>query len=203
MLGFGMIGSKLIRRIHMYLALFLTPWMLVFALSTLGLNHGPWLKQLYGGKIFQFDLEQDIEYSASFSDDTKPRDIARQILEDLDLQGSFGVRGQVRERLIINRQDPLAQRRITYYPKDNRLTVERERFRTPTFFNKLHFRHGFGHDDLAADLWAGSVDLVIFGMLFWVASGFWMWWEIKAARWLGACCAFGGVLLFGIFLSIL
>jgi hypothetical protein len=31
--------SKLLRRSHMYLALFLTPWMLVYALSTMGMNH--------------------------------------------------------------------------------------------------------------------------------------------------------------------
>ena len=31
--------SKFLRRSHMYLALFLTPWMLVYALSTMGMNH--------------------------------------------------------------------------------------------------------------------------------------------------------------------
>ena len=31
--------SKLIRRTHMYLALFLTPWMVVYALSSFIFNH--------------------------------------------------------------------------------------------------------------------------------------------------------------------
>ena len=31
--------SKFLRQSHMYLALFLTPWMLVYALSTMAMNH--------------------------------------------------------------------------------------------------------------------------------------------------------------------
>jgi hypothetical protein len=30
------------------------------------------------------------------------------------------------------------------------------------------------------------VDLAVAGMLFWVVSGIWMWWEIKPARLTGA-----------------
>ena len=38
--------SKIIRRVHLYLALFLTPWMLVYALSGLLLDHGPAVRAL-------------------------------------------------------------------------------------------------------------------------------------------------------------
>ena len=39
--------SKLIRRTHMYLALFLTPWVMVFALSSIIFSH---FKFFSGGK---------------------------------------------------------------------------------------------------------------------------------------------------------
>ena len=50
------------------------------------------------------------------------------------------------------------------------------------------------------DGWAVSVDLVIGAMLFWVASGLWLWWELKATRRLGALAFGGGLGLFGLFL---
>ena len=52
-------------------------------------------------------------------------------------------------------------------------------------------------------IWAVLVDLVVVGMLFWVASGLWMWWEIKPARGWGAACALTGFGVFGILLATL
>jgi len=44
------------------------------------------------------------------------------------------------------------------------------------------------------------VDLVIVAMVFWVFSGLWMWWELKATRTLGAVLMFAGAGLFAMFL---
>ena len=51
--------SKLIRRTHMYLALFLTPWVMVFALSSIIFNH---FKFFSGGKLLA-PFEQVAELS--------------------------------------------------------------------------------------------------------------------------------------------
>jgi len=45
------------------------------------------------------------------------------------------------------------------------------------------------------------VDLAIAAMVFWAASGLWMWWEIKPARAWGAVCGLVGFGLFGILLA--
>jgi hypothetical protein len=37
-------------------------------------------------------------------------------------------------------------------------------------------------------------------MIFWVASGLWMWWEMKLTRLWGAVFALGGLSLFALFL---
>ncbi len=39
--------SKLLRRIHLYLALFLTPWIRMYAVSTFAMNHGAGLGDLH------------------------------------------------------------------------------------------------------------------------------------------------------------
>ncbi len=41
------------------------------------------------------------------------------------------------------RQDPISPRRIIYLPKEQRLTVEVQQFRTPNILAQLHTRRGF------------------------------------------------------------
>src|SRR5262245_16910900 len=97
-------ASKLIRRIHMYLALFLTPWMLIYALSGLAINHNQAIRALYGAKFGQFEKVEERPYTAAFSADAEPRMIGAQILEHLGLSGTFNVQGAATApRLIINR----------------------------------------------------------------------------------------------------
>ena len=70
--------SKLIRRTHMYLALFLTPWVLVFALSSVIFNH---FKFFSGGKpLAQFEHVAELPYEVVFSDGIEPREAGLQIL---------------------------------------------------------------------------------------------------------------------------
>ncbi len=194
--------SKLIRRTHMYLALFLTPWMIIYALSGLVLNHGPFVRGLYGPRFNQFEKVGEREYTAAFSADADPRLIGAQVLEHLDLAGTFNVQGRADQpRLVINRNAAFSAHRITYFRAENRLLIEKQKFVAPVFLNRAHFRHGYEQTFLASRIWAVFVDLVVVGMLFWVASGVWMWWEIKPARSWGAACAVAGFGVFGILLA--
>src|SRR6185503_5205344 len=94
--------SKLIRRTHMYLALFLTPWMLIYALSGLVLNHGQAVRAFYGAKFGQMEKVEERSYAATFSADAEPRMIGAQILEHLGLSGAFFVQGTASQpRMII------------------------------------------------------------------------------------------------------
>ena len=78
--------------------------------------------------------------------------------------------------------------------------IEKETFRSNTFLERMHRRRGFQSDYPLEDTWAFSVDLVILAMVFWVASGLWMWWEMKVTRGLGAVFALSGLAVFGLFL---
>src|SRR5262245_51501572 len=103
------------RRTHMYLALFLTPWLLGYALSTIVMNHA-----MGGSQTFIRESEQT--YTATFEPGTPPRQVGEQILSDLHLEGAFGVQGPRPDgTLIVNRQDLVAPRRITYDPASNHL----------------------------------------------------------------------------------
>ena len=61
--------SKLVRRTHMYLALFLTPWMAGYAASTLLMNHN-------AGRPLAFITDGERPYDAVFDAGTTPRAMA-------------------------------------------------------------------------------------------------------------------------------
>jgi hypothetical protein len=189
--------SKVIRRTHMYLALFLGPWMLMYALSTLVMNH----RQAFE-RPPAFEKEREQTYTGSFPADATPRQMAQQILLDLGMDGAHGVQGPGKDgRLIINRQDLVTPRRILYTPSDNKLVIEKLAFRTNVFLERFHRRRGFQSPYLLDDAWAVTVDLVIVAMAFWVLSGLWMWWEMKVTRRWGAVFGLLGAALFGFFLA--
>jgi hypothetical protein len=182
--------SRLIRRTHMYLALFLTPWMMGYALSTIAMNHRM-------PRPVVLTTERDEAYHNSFEPGTPPREIAQQILSDLGLDGAFGVQGPAPDgRLIINRQDILSPRRITYTPGDGRLVVERTELDASGFLNRFHRRRGFQQPYAADVAMAVSVDAVIVAMVFWALSGLWMWWEMRATRLWGLACVVTGLGIF-------
>lgn len=194
-------SSKLIRRTHMYLALFVTPWMIIYALSGLVLNHGQFFRGLYGAKFSQFEKVEERPYTAAFSADADPRLIGAQVLEHLGLSGTFNVQGGANPtRMIINRNAAFSSHRVTYFRQENRLLVEKQQFVAPVFVNRLHFRHGYEQPFLSARIWAVTVDLAVAAMVFWAASGLWMWWEIKPARAWGAAFGLAGLVLFGLML---
>jgi len=193
--------SRLLRRIHLYLALFLMPWILMYAASTFVMNHRVQFQALYGGPLPAPVLEREQSYDAVFPDGANVRQTAAQILTSLDMEGAFNANTRPRDgAIVINRLDPIAPRRITYEPAARKLTIERVPWQTRAYLERMHRRRGYQYDPLLEDAWAFAVDLFIAAAVFWVLSGFWMWWELKATRRWGVFAIAGGVALFGLFL---
>jgi hypothetical protein len=193
--------SKIVRRSHMYLALALTPWILVYAASTIVMNHREFVRHVLGIAPPEFEKVSEQTYSGIFPEGAAPREKAQQILRDIGLDGAFNARMAKDGKLIVVRQDVLTPRRITLDSADSRLTVEREVFHTSAFLERMHRRRGYQQPYVLDDAWAVSVDAVVIAMVFWVASGLWMWWELRATRRLGFLFGAAGLALFGLFLA--
>jgi hypothetical protein len=172
--------SKVVRRTHMYLALFLAPWMLMYALSTIVMNHRAYFLEKYGRGPVPFQKERELTYPGTFPEGAGPRDISRQILASLEMEGAHGV----------NRSTP----------SGNRIVIEKMEPRTNAFLERFHRRRGYTTGYGLDTVWAVSVDLVIVAMVFWALSGLWMWWEMKATRFFGLLAALGGAALFALYL---
>lgn len=183
----------------MYVALFLTPWMLMYTLSTVAMNH----KDHEAQHPPKFTPEREFTYDGVFPEGVKPRDIARQLITSLDMEGTHNVQRATAEHITIVRQHPVAPRRITFTAADRKVVIERMEFETSAFLERMHRRRGFQQPYLLEDTWAFSVDLVIAAICFWALSGLWMWWELKVTRKLGALCLIGGAALFAFFVVMI
>lgn len=195
--------SKVLRRTHMYLALFLAPWVLVYTFSTFVMNHREWFRG-HNPRPPAFEKEREFTYDGAFPEDAKPREIGLQLLQSLEMDGAFQANQRPRDGVIVvNRMDPVRPVRLTYDPATKKVVVEQQVFEGTAFLERMHRRRGYQHDSLLEDLWAFSVDLFILTVIFWAASGLWLWWEMKVTRKLGALFLVGGVGLFTFFLAVL
>jgi hypothetical protein len=194
---------KLLRRIHLYAGLFLAPWVLMYAVSTIVMNH----RALFRDKVGtgpQWQQRSEHSFQGAFPADASPQLQARTILAWLGMEGAFNARWQPNQRsLVIQRQRLVDPVRITFTPSDNRVVVEAQPAKTSALLERMHRRRGFEQDQAADDIWAFIVDAFIVTLLFWVISGFILWWQIKTTRKLGLAFALGGAALFAIYAALL
>ena len=193
--------SLLIRRTHMYLALFLFPWMLMYALSTAFMNHRAWFVDESGAGAPPFERERELTYDGIVPDGAELRSISRQILSSLDLDGAHGVTRRKDGAVVITRNDLLTPRRLTYTPSTRTLIIERMPHKTNAVLERFHRRRGYATGYALDTVWAVTVDVAIGAMAFWVLSGLWMWWEMKVTRPLGVLALATGAGLFALFLA--
>jgi hypothetical protein len=189
--------SKLLRRTHLYLALFLTPWVLMYTFSTFAMNH-----KERPGTAPKWEVVSDHLYDGSFPDGASHQAIAQQILTSLDLDGAHQS-SQREGKIVVQRLAAVQPLRLTFEPASKRLLVERQVQSSSVFLERMHRRRGFQHPYALEDTWALTVDIFIAAVLFWALSGLWMWWELKVTRTYGLLAFAGGIALFAFFLVVL
>jgi hypothetical protein len=195
--------SLIIRRTHMYLGLFLFPWMLMYALSTAVMNHRAFFVPSNGGTPPAYERERDLVYDAVFPPDADLKTISRQILAALDLDGVHNVTRRSDGAIVITRNGLMTPRRVIYAPATRTVLIEKMPARANAFLERFHRRRGYATGYALDTVWAVSVDLVIVAMIAWVLSGLWMWWEMKATRAFGAAAVVAGAGLFALYLALL
>jgi len=192
--------SRLVRRVHMFTGLFLAPWMLMYALSTLVMTHREFVGSFYSSNNPAMITERELDYSRSFATNATREEIAQQILHDLGMDGAHSVSGgRDGKPLAIQRQHALAQRRVIFDAAQRKVTIEREEFRASTVLDRMHRRRGYSQPYALDDTWGFTVDVAVVTMVFWSLSGIWLAWEIKTTRLWGALSLSVGLGLFALF----
>src|SRR4029453_1992279 len=91
---------------------------------------------------------------------------SRQILASLDLDGAHGVTRRKDGAIVINRNDLITPRRITFTPETRTLLVERMERRPNAFLERFHRRRGYATGYRLDTTWAVIVDAVIVAVVF-------------------------------------
>jgi len=185
--------DKINRRTHLYLGLFLIPWLLMYGVSSFIIIHQSWFgagKQLVWEPLFER------EYRRPIADQEDLRVTAQEILNDCNLEGAFWADKPNPDTLHIDRFSFWGSTRLTYSIKDQKLKAERQRMRPSQAVVRMHFRGGYGQPTLWDKFWGLLVDLACVGIIIWIASGLIMWWRLPRLRGWGAIAVGGGVLSF-------
>ena len=157
--------SLIVRRTHMYLALFLFPWMLMYALRTPAMNHRAFFVEKYGSGPAVYEKDREFGYDAAVPEDIELRTISRQILAEAGLDGAHGVTRRKDGAIVITRNDLATPRRLTYTPSTQTVLVEKMPHRANAFLERFHRRRGYATGYALDTVWAVSVDLVIVAMV--------------------------------------
>ena len=191
------------RRVHLFLALFLTPWVLLYALSTMAMQHRQHLTGQEKRVAPPYDVVQEMPYTPGFPAGTTSAQAAEAILKKVGLEGAHRVKGDwTKGKLVVERDRPVNSYRVTYLADPGKLTVERQQFKLIYFLEMLHRRRGFEQPFWFNDAWAVTVDLVIVAILLWALTGLYMWWETKPTRKAGVVCLVGSFAIFGLLVSL-
>lgn len=189
------------RRAHLYLAMFLLPWFLMYGVTSLPFNHNGFFRALFEDDSPAWSTVFDREYVRPVPEDEAGlRQFGAAVLEEAGLEGSFGTYRPDPRQIHIYWFTFWQSQRITYFVDEGRLLAEKRVFRWNEFLTSLHARGGYQQDSVLADAWAVVVDVISLGMIVWVASGLIMWWQLRRLRTWGAVALGSGVLVFVAFL---
>ncbi|MBM3724536.1 MAG: hypothetical protein FJW40_03800 [Acidobacteria bacterium] len=184
------------RRTHLYLALALLPWFLIYGVSSIPFSHPRWMGDRYEKDgIPQWTVKYEKPFDLPMTQPGRQREAGESILRGENIGGAFGVMLQG-TKVVVFQHTFLTAMRLTYDSGKKTLTVEERRFRWDHFLTGMHARGGFEQASLADDLWAVIVDLVCLGMIVWIASGLIMWWNLRSVRRSGWAAIVTGLALF-------
>ncbi|MBI2947876.1 MAG: PepSY-associated TM helix domain-containing protein [Verrucomicrobia bacterium] len=205
-LGIKRSVSIWIRDLHLYAGLFISPFILVFAVSTILLNHAwkPWTRTAVE------KTSAPVEIPAGLKSGAEGVPAAKQILRQVNVSGEIGfVRHQPQNnRLIIPVFKP--GQRITISVDLTTRTAAIERTRTDLWSTLIYLHRTPGPHNAQAprnwgftQAWGWLADATIYLLLFLSASGVYLWALLKAERKTGLILIGTGVLSFIVLLSVL
>ena len=188
----------MLRSLHLYTGLFLSPWMLVYATSAFCLNHDAWVRELFHVVPPSWELVREVSFVPAESFPVAPDDQASAILQKLGLDGPHHIQVvPATQPLTIIRQSGGGNYRITWHRERSVVAIERQQpFSALRLLHFLHFRGGYRQAYAAVILWAIIVDAVAISLWLWVISGVYLWMRRPNKRKLGTVCVVMGCALF-------
>jgi hypothetical protein len=198
------------RRTHLYLGLFLLPWVLLYGVSSIPFSHSAWFEAQDKAKgLPNWKPLFERAYDTPVPEGDELREWGRQLLRETGLlqqfgdKVNFGVYRQGPDQVNIYVYTFSRSVQVKYLPATRRLRAEEKRFRWDHFLTGMHAKGGFEQEGWVNDSWGVVVDLVSLSFLIWIASGLYMWWSLPSLRLWGWVALLAGGASFSLFLWLL
>ena len=186
------------RRLHLYLAMFLLPWFIIYGISSAPFSHPTWFR----GEL-KWTTRIDRTYDAGVTPEMDAKQAGALILKDNGLNGAFGANWAKPRQLNIYKFSFLDVTRLSYDLDTKRLLAEDRPFAMAPILTGIHARGGFEQESVLNDAWGVLVDVVCVGFLLWLATGIYMWWHLPSTRFWGWVAMGSGLALFVVFMLTL
>jgi hypothetical protein len=196
--------SHATRRAHLYLGLFLLPWFMMYAVSSVPFAHAAFFETRDAAKglpAWTLRFERQVDVAAPDGDDPAAlRAFGARLLAEAGIAGTaFGTYRQSPGQINVYSYSFWHSTQLRFFVKARMLRVEDRRFRWDHFLTGMHARGGFEQEGFLQNSWSVLVDVVCLAMLVWIASGLYMWWGVRGHRLWGWWTMAAGVLTFVFF----
>ena len=175
------------RELHLYMGLFVSPFVLMFAISVLFLNHA----KVDTTAVDSTTTESDIEIPADLAE-AKGRqavDLARRIVQHVGVTGEIGFVRYVRneQRVVIPVSKPGLETIVVVDVTTRTATISRRNTSVLESTAYLHKMPGPHNVDLRGnwfwtEAWRWIADGTVYLLFFVSATGLYLWFTIKADR---------------------
>ena len=189
--------SHVVRRAHLYTGLFLLPWVIMFGVSTIPINHAS-PESAEWTRIGEHAFDAPVPAS---SENLRP--LGRRMMNAAGIEGGYWVYQVNTRQVQVGHPDFLAPVRLNYFAQEKRLVVERRPFSLRSFLSGMHTRGGYDMGGFWDSVWALFVDALCIGLILWIASGLYMWWGLPSARRWGWIALGAGVMCFAVIIVTL
>jgi hypothetical protein len=194
-----------VRNLHLYVGLFLCPFVLVFAFSTLALNHPSALRAVTATATLS---PQPVSIAPGAKVATLP--VAKDILRQLHVTGEidFLQHNAKAGRLRIPVSRPGALTTVEVDLTAQLATVRHESMDLASALVYLHKRPGqhnamYRGNWVYMAIWGWLADATVYGTIFLTITGLYLWWFFKAERRIGwALLGLGVISLAGLALAL-
>lgn len=185
-----------IRALHLYIGLLISPFILIFAVSVLVINHPKFINEIFPVKE-QPALEVKLDSVPFRSTDLLT---ARAILKKLDITGEIDYITKNDSALIFPVRTPGKFYRINANTRTGIISMDRKNtgaLRGTTF---LHFMPGPHNAAIRGNsgfikAWRYFTDTTVYSLLFLTISGVFLWYFLRSERTLGKYAIAIGILI--------
>jgi len=177
---------SLIRALHLYFGLFISPFVLIFSISVLVLNHADYFNKLRPGKAG----EPVQKHLAGFQPQPSDSLTAKSILRSLDLSGEIDWISKTDTTFSFPVNKPGLTRWISFNTKTGIATVtsrDEGMLKGATYLHMMPGQHNarMRGNSVFMKAWRVSTDFFVYFVLFVSASGVFLWYFLRPERKLG------------------